>query len=100
MIWVGVGVVCSWPWVVAWTVLLAVHYSLVVRWEEGHLERELGAPYRSYLAEVGRWFPRRPTSATGTWRFAEVLQGERSTWLAVCGVQAVFLARLLYFPVV
>ena len=33
-------------------------YSLVVRYEEAHLLKEYGEPYRKYLSEVPRWFPR------------------------------------------
>jgi protein-S-isoprenylcysteine O-methyltransferase Ste14 len=32
-------------------------YSLVVRYEEGHLLRKHGAPYQAYLTEVPRWLP-------------------------------------------
>jgi len=33
-------------------------YSLVVRYEEGHLKEKYGEPYRKYLSEVPRWFPK------------------------------------------
>jgi protein-S-isoprenylcysteine O-methyltransferase Ste14 len=32
-------------------------YSLVVRYEEGHLLEKYGEDYRKYLSEVPRWFP-------------------------------------------
>lgn len=32
-------------------------YSLVVRYEEGHLLEKYGEDYRKYLLEVPRWFP-------------------------------------------
>ena len=35
----------------------AIVYSLVVRYEEGHLTRKYGAPYLEYVAQVPRWFP-------------------------------------------
>jgi hypothetical protein len=36
----------------------AVVYAAVVRFEEGALLRLYGEPYRRYLTEVPRWFPR------------------------------------------
>jgi protein-S-isoprenylcysteine O-methyltransferase Ste14 len=33
-------------------------YSLVVRYEEGHLLEKYGEDYRKYLSEVPRWFPK------------------------------------------
>jgi protein-S-isoprenylcysteine O-methyltransferase Ste14 len=35
----------------------ALIYSLVVRYEEAHLENKYGAPYEAYLAAVPRWIP-------------------------------------------
>jgi len=32
-------------------------YSLVVRYEEGHLMEKYGEPYRQFMLEVPRWFP-------------------------------------------
>ncbi len=33
-------------------------YSLVVRYEEAHLSEKYGEPYRRYVLEVPRWFPK------------------------------------------
>jgi protein-S-isoprenylcysteine O-methyltransferase Ste14 len=33
-------------------------YSLAVRYEEGHLSKKYGEPYRKYMSEVPKWFPR------------------------------------------
>ncbi len=38
---------------------LSVIYSLVIRYEEGHLAEKYGEPYRKYMSEVPRWFPRK-----------------------------------------
>jgi protein-S-isoprenylcysteine O-methyltransferase Ste14 len=37
---------------------LSVIYSLVIRYEETHLAEKYGEPYRKYMSEVPRWFPR------------------------------------------
>jgi len=94
LIWIGVGLVCGWPWSLGWLGLLAVHYSLVVRWEEQHLRQALGAPYVAYLEEVPRWLPLGEARAGGSWSRAEVLRGERSTGVAVGAVLLVLGARL------
>ena len=94
LVWVGVGVVCGWPWVIAWLGLLVVHHSLVVAWEEQHLRQALGAPCEAYLAEVPRWLPLGSPAEGGGWSRDEVLHGERSTWIAVGAVLVVLAVRV------
>jgi protein-S-isoprenylcysteine O-methyltransferase Ste14 len=43
------------PILVTWC---AVIYTLVVRYEEGHLLEKYGKPYLEYMKSVPRWFPR------------------------------------------
>ena len=45
---------------VAYAILLFVVFSLFIRlYEEPRLAREFGAEYATYVAQVGRWLPRR-----------------------------------------
>ena len=46
---------------------LALHYTLIVRWEESNLRVKLGGPYVDYLAQVPRWLPLGPGKAGGRW---------------------------------
>ena len=93
LLWVGVGLTAGPVWLGAWLVFLAVHYSLVVGWEEHHLRAVLGAPYARYLDRVPRWLPRPTGRPTGDWSTVEVLRGERSTWLAAAGVMGALWLR-------
>lgn len=83
LLFAGLGVVL-WPSVFVAVPLLMVHYHLIVGWEEKNLTLLLGEPYRRYLDEVPRWWPRFG-ALTGTWRAAAVVRSERST-LAVIAV--------------
>ena len=45
---------------VAYAAVLFVFFSLFVRlYEEPRLAREFGSEYAAYVAQVGRWLPRR-----------------------------------------
>lgn len=94
LMWLGVGLCCGPLWAAGWGVFLVLHYTLVVGWEEENLRSELGAPYARYLAEVPRWWPRGRPGAGGDWSAAEVLRGERSTWLATAAVMGALALRI------
>ena len=54
--WVPPPVTC-----IAYAVVLVVFFSLFLRlYEEPRLTREFGIEYATYVAQVGRWLPRRP----------------------------------------
>lgn len=82
MLWSGVGLLAGRPIVAAAVVVaLAVHYRLVVAWEEENLRARLGAPYDAYAARVSRWVGGSP-SVTGSGDWLAALRSERSTFLA------------------
>ena len=82
MLWSGAGLLAGRPIVAAAVVgVLAVHYRLVVAWEEQNLRARLGAPYEAYAARVSRWVGGGATvDGAADWRGA--LRSERSTFLA------------------
>jgi protein-S-isoprenylcysteine O-methyltransferase Ste14 len=94
LMWLGVGWACGPAWLAAWVVFLALHYPLVVAWEEQHLRHALGQAYDQYLEEVPRWLPRgRKEVSSHPWSIAEVVSGERSTWLAAAVVMGILFLR-------
>jgi len=93
LIWLGVGLASSPAWAVGWALFLAVHYTLVVAWEEAHLVEVLGAPYVDYLSRVPRWLPGGTGRPGGAWALGEVVRGERSTWLAAALVMGALWIR-------
>jgi protein-S-isoprenylcysteine O-methyltransferase Ste14 len=57
---VGASVAAKLLWLAPLILLwCAVVYSLVVRFEEGHLMTKYGAAYLQYMRDVPRWWPRR-----------------------------------------
>jgi protein-S-isoprenylcysteine O-methyltransferase Ste14 len=99
LLFAGLGTVL-WPSALVAVPLLAVHYTLIVRWEESNIAARMGEPYQRYLAAVPRWFPRVPTrpsegSPPGLgWSAARAFRSERSTLIAIavvlgaCGLRA------------
>lgn len=60
LVCVGAVATTGRPWVaVATAAWCAAVYAPVVRFEERHLERRFGGPYRRYRSDVPRWLPRR-----------------------------------------
>jgi protein-S-isoprenylcysteine O-methyltransferase Ste14 len=89
-LWLGLALAAGLPWLVApITLLLALEYHAIVRWEEQLLAARLGEPYRRYLAMVPRWLPTPPSAAMKatspgapfTWR--DTLFSERGTLIAI-----------------
>lgn len=93
LMFIGVGLACGPVWAAAWVALLGVHYSLVVRWEEANLSRQLGEPYLDYLARVPRWLPVGPARPGGEWDARGALRSERWTLTAIVVVYALLAAR-------
>jgi protein-S-isoprenylcysteine O-methyltransferase Ste14 len=59
LICLGATVLSELLWLVPITLVYGSGvYSLVVRYEESHLLSKYGEPYRKYMTEVPRWFPK------------------------------------------
>ncbi len=99
LVWMGFTVVSGLLWFLpVATVLFAVEYYYIVRYEEGVLESIFGPEYLAYKTQTPRWFPRPPnTSASGPHAWGEALWSERSTVLQYVALIAAFWAKARYF---
>jgi len=80
------------------TLLFAVEYYYIVRYEEGVLETIFGDAYLTYKRETPRWFPSPPKSgARGTHAWGEAMWSERSTVLQYIALIAAFVLKARYF---
>lgn len=81
--WIGFTVVSGVFWFLpVATLVFAIEYTLIVRYEEGVLESIFGAEYLAYKARTPRWFGRPPAGSTsGQHDWAEAIWSERSTLL-------------------
>lgn len=67
----------------------ALQYSLIVRFEESVLERDIGEPYKHYKKRVARWIPSfSPSIAASSHQFnlMQGLRSERSTFYSMLGM--------------
>jgi len=90
--WMGFTVVSGVFWFLpVATLLFAIEYTLIVRYEEGVLESIFGAAYLAYKARTPRWFGRPPAGSTaGAHDWREALWSERSTLLQYVALGAAF----------
>ena len=87
-LWIGLALVARLPWLIGpITLLLALEYHAIVRWEEGLLAARLGDAYREYMKNVPRWIPRPPRAGQNTappaFNRSETLFSERGTLIAI-----------------
>jgi protein-S-isoprenylcysteine O-methyltransferase Ste14 len=94
-----VGMCADPRWAPVLLVLIFVHYSLIIRWEEWNLEQRLGEVFRSYRNRVPRWLgSTAPVHASSPRehsdiRWSRAWRSERSTWVAVILCVAALLIR-------
>lgn len=90
--WMGFTVVSGVFWFLpVATLLFAIEYTLIVRYEEGVLESIFGAEYLAYKARTPRWFGRPPAGSTaGAHDWREAIWSERSTLLQYVALGAAF----------
>jgi hypothetical protein len=90
-LWAGFAIAARLLWLAPFvTLLLAVEYHAIVRWEEQLLEARFGDDYREYTTRVPRWWPTLHHGGRGgdrgqlerfSWR--DTLFSERGTLLAI-----------------
>ncbi len=90
--WMGFIVVSGVFWfLLVATLLFAIEYTLIVRYEEGVLESIFGSAYLAYKARTPRWFGRPPAGSTaGAHDWREAIWSERSTLLQYVALGAAF----------
>jgi protein-S-isoprenylcysteine O-methyltransferase Ste14 len=98
LVWMGFTVVSGVQWFLpVATLIFAVEYYFIVRYEEGVLESIFGAEYLAYKARTPRWFPRPPSEASsGAHDWQEAMWSERSTVLQYVALIAAFLLKARY----
>lgn len=79
--WMGFTVVSGVFWFLpVATLIFAIEYTLIVRYEEGVLESIFGQEYLDYKQRTPRWFGRPPAGSTqGQHDWGEAIWSERST---------------------
>ncbi len=97
-VWLGFTVISGVLWFLpVATVIFAVEYYYIVRYEEGVLESIFGTEYLDYKRATPRWFPRPPTSsASGPHEWGEAIWSERSTVLQYIVLGAAFVLKANY----
>ncbi len=99
LVWMGFTVVSGVLWFLpVATLLFAIEYYYIVRYEEGVLESIFGEEYLGYKAKTPRWLPTPPTSgAIGPHAWGEAIWSERSTVLQYIALIAAFMVKARYF---
>jgi protein-S-isoprenylcysteine O-methyltransferase Ste14 len=96
LLWIGIITISGVYWFLpVATVIFAVEYYYIVRYEEGVLESIFGQVYLDYKAKTPRWFPRppKPEDAEGEFFWAEAWRSEISTFMQFVAIIAIFWAK-------
>lgn len=99
-LWMGfVALSGVWWFLPVATLLFAVEYYFIVRYEEGVLETIFGEEYLAFKRRTPRWIPTVASAKIGGEFFwAEAWRSEMSTFLQYIALLAVFIAKDRYFP--
>ncbi len=98
LLWMGIITISGVLWFLpVATVIFAIEYYYIVRYEEGVLESIFGEEYLSYKSRTPRWFPRPPASSAGEFFWAEAWKSEISTFLQFAAIIGLFVAKDRFF---
>lgn len=99
-LWMGfVALSGVWWFLPVATLLFAVEYFFIVRYEEGVLESIFGEEYLAFKRRTPRWIPTLGSGKVGGEFFwAEAWRSEMSTFLQYVALLAVFVGKDRYFP--
>ncbi len=95
LIWTGFVVISGVLWFIPIaTLLFAIEYHFIVRYEEGVLESIFGDEYLRYKSRASRWFPRPPgDDEDGEHHWEEAFRSEASTFLQYAVLTGLFIAK-------
>lgn len=95
LLWMGIITISGVLWFLpVATVIFAIEYYYIVRYEEGVLESIFGQTYLDYKARTPRWFPRPPAGGSGGEFFwAEAWKSEISTFLQFAAIIGLFVIK-------
>ena len=98
LLWMGIITISGVLWFLpVATLIFAIEYYYIVRYEEGVLESIFGDEYLSYKHRTPRWFPRPPASSAGEFVWAEAWKSEISTVLQFAAIIGLFVAKDRFF---
>jgi len=99
-LWMGfVALSGVWWFLPVATVLFAVEYYYIVRYEEGVLETIFGEEYLAFKRRTPRWIPMAASGKVGGEFFwEEAWRSEMSTFLQYIALLVVFVGKDRYFP--
>jgi protein-S-isoprenylcysteine O-methyltransferase Ste14 len=100
LLWMGfVAISGVWWFIPVATVLFAVEYYFIVRYEEGVLESIFGEEYLAFKRRTPRWIPTGASGAVaGEFFWAEAWKSEISTFMQYIALMIVFVGKDRYFP--
>ena len=99
-LWMGfVALSGVWWFIPVATVLFAIEYYFIVRYEEGVLESIFGEEYLAFKRRTPRWIPVGASGpVAGEFHWAEAWRSEISTFMQYIALAAVFIGKDKYFP--
>jgi protein-S-isoprenylcysteine O-methyltransferase Ste14 len=100
LLWMGIITISGVLWFLpVATLIFALEYYYIVRYEEGVLESIFGQTYLDYKSRTPRWFPRPPAhgAADGEFFWAEAWRSEISTFLQFAAIIGLFIAKDRWF---
>ena len=99
-LWMGfVALSGVWWFIPVATVLFAIEYYYIVRYEEGVLESIFGEEYLAFKRRTPRWVPMGASGpVAGEFHWAEAWRSEVSTFMQYIALAAVFIGKDKYFP--
>ncbi len=100
LLWMGfVALSGVWWFLPVATVLFALEYYFIVRYEEGVLESIFADDYLAFKHRTPRWIPLGASgSVAGEFFWAEAWKSEISTFMQYAALLVVFVAKDRYFP--